>query len=507
MSRALIFAFMPLRKKDELHTLIHSLGKGEKKFFRMLSSATDGVKNYVRLFSAIEKMKVYDEQKVKRAFAGTTLAKNLASEKQYLLKQIIYSLRVFHAENSASLRVDSRIAEIEALMDKRMFNFCKRLLQKAKEEAEQNELQPQLMSIHHLSAKLAIRSGNYPYLYKTNMDALPGLRKTTQQFLEQEEMRAISYKIFSIISKEGNNPAKRIKEIDRLMKNPLLTAPPKNAMFYTMIYYYQAHNFYQYHKGNIENAYKLNQTLVQLFEKQPEKIRQNAQTYFSFLRNLSNRAYVQGRFAECYQCLTKIERLDDDYARDISTSLRTDIRINAFEIRAELLYTEGKFVELVEVCQGAGEFIQRNAGKLRIQNILFYNLFSAIAYAGIGKSREALVFVNRILNDDPLSVRQDMILFAHVLNVRIHYDLKNMELIRSTSNGILNYNNKNKLGFEATLPLHKMFIDLLKANEDKVKCKHIIGATLSEIKPLLKVYDEKRMLHITGIWDWMKAKI
>jgi hypothetical protein len=51
-----------MKPSNELHDLIKSLTKSEKRFFKLHSSLQAGDKNYLRIFDAIDKQKVYDEE-------------------------------------------------------------------------------------------------------------------------------------------------------------------------------------------------------------------------------------------------------------------------------------------------------------------------------------------------------------------------------------------------------------------------------------------------------------
>jgi hypothetical protein len=55
-----------MKPSTELHDLIKSLTKSEKRFFKLHSSLQSGDKNYLRIFDAIDKQKVYDEDAIKK---------------------------------------------------------------------------------------------------------------------------------------------------------------------------------------------------------------------------------------------------------------------------------------------------------------------------------------------------------------------------------------------------------------------------------------------------------
>ena len=84
---------------DSLFNLIKSLSKGEKQYFKKFSSIHTGKENhyYMRLYDEIEKQTengVYDEEKIKKTFAGEKFVKQLHVTKNYLFNAILRSLKV-----------------------------------------------------------------------------------------------------------------------------------------------------------------------------------------------------------------------------------------------------------------------------------------------------------------------------------------------------------------------------------------------------------------------------
>lgn len=66
-----------MKPSTELHDLIKSLTKSEKRFFKLHSALQSGPKNYLKLFEAIDKQPVYDEEEVKALFKKETFIKHL----------------------------------------------------------------------------------------------------------------------------------------------------------------------------------------------------------------------------------------------------------------------------------------------------------------------------------------------------------------------------------------------------------------------------------------------
>ena len=128
-----------MKPSTELHDLIKSLTKSEKRFFKLHSSLQAGDKNYLRIFDSIDKQKVYDEEAIKKQFANERFIKHLPSEKNHLYKLILKALRSYHAESSISGTLKQEIKNIEILYQKALYVECNKLLHRAKRIARDNE--------------------------------------------------------------------------------------------------------------------------------------------------------------------------------------------------------------------------------------------------------------------------------------------------------------------------------------------------------------------------------
>jgi hypothetical protein len=117
------------------HDLIKSLKQAshEKRFFKLHSALQSGDKNYLRIFDAIDKQKVYDEEGMKKLFAKETFIKHLPSEKNHLYKLILKALRAYHCrELVVSGMLKQEIKNIEILYQKALYVECNKLLHRAK---------------------------------------------------------------------------------------------------------------------------------------------------------------------------------------------------------------------------------------------------------------------------------------------------------------------------------------------------------------------------------------
>ena len=128
-----------MKPSTELFSLIKSLTKSEKRFFKLNSSLQSGDKNYLKIFDFIEKQKKYDEEELKDHFKNETFIKHLPSEKNHLYKLLLKSLRAYYSDRNISSQLKQEIKNVEILYKKALYKECNKFVKRAKALARKYE--------------------------------------------------------------------------------------------------------------------------------------------------------------------------------------------------------------------------------------------------------------------------------------------------------------------------------------------------------------------------------
>ncbi len=131
-----------MKKKEYLFQLIKSLNREEKRHFKLFVHKynTRRENNYLKLFNAIDKQDIYDEDALKEIFRGETFIKQLTVTKHYLQKLVIKSLQNLHYDNTVGLSVLSLHHQIAILFAKGHYDLCRDLVKKGIEISSRHEL-------------------------------------------------------------------------------------------------------------------------------------------------------------------------------------------------------------------------------------------------------------------------------------------------------------------------------------------------------------------------------
>lgn len=138
-----------MRPQNDLHSLIKSMTKAEKRHFKLSATlnSRNGSSNYLQLFDAIDKQSAYDETKLRKKFANQAFGKRFPTTKYLLTELILKELRLFNNGKTPQKELENKLEEIEILYQRGLYRQGKKLLDKAKLKATKLEMLPFLKKI------------------------------------------------------------------------------------------------------------------------------------------------------------------------------------------------------------------------------------------------------------------------------------------------------------------------------------------------------------------------
>ncbi|MEZ4950160.1 MAG: hypothetical protein R2784_12335 [Saprospiraceae bacterium] len=70
----------------------------------MFANIQEGEKNYLKLFDLVSNQEEYDEESVKEAFKGEKIVNSLHVTKNYLVKLILKSLKLYYSGQKGEIK-------------------------------------------------------------------------------------------------------------------------------------------------------------------------------------------------------------------------------------------------------------------------------------------------------------------------------------------------------------------------------------------------------------------
>ena len=128
-----------MAKVDKLFRLIKAMQTNEKIFFKKMGNmhSKSGDNNYFKLFNAIDKQEVYNEEKIIKKFKNTNLAKYFASSKKQLYNNILRSLRLYNSGKDTYGKSRQYFEDAKILMNINLFKEALKKIDQGKKLAKQ----------------------------------------------------------------------------------------------------------------------------------------------------------------------------------------------------------------------------------------------------------------------------------------------------------------------------------------------------------------------------------
>ncbi len=437
---------------DLLHQLIHSLSKTEKKYFKEFSSGH----NYIKLFDAINEQAEYDEEKLKKKFKGQVFVKNFSVAKNYLLEAILRALRNF---NSGKLMDDvsyERLQNLKLLYEKGLVSAVKKQLPKLKAFCYEYEQYARLLEV--LTFEMTFNNSQI----KTNQPVYSERLRILQVLTNITRLNQIYDELMTIATNSGYESGILNHKIEELMRHPILKEGVLCGEKDELYALWNVFFVYHYVTKNFAESYQAKRKQFELYRDNNIFLKTRPKTYLLMLGNLVSLAYnipnvKEFEFAYC-------EMLKAHYTVQGFEGLKFEQR-SAFGLL--LFKLKKNYSELDKHVKYIEENLKTHTGDITLvrEMDMYFNV--AVAFFRNSNFAEALKWLNKILNHERAEERQQVQRYARQLELLLHYELKNFELLDYKITNTQRYLSKKNLGDSFDKVLLSGFRHLIKARDKK----------------------------------------
>lgn len=495
-----------MKPSTELFSLIQSLTKSEKRFFKLNSSLQSGDKNYLKLFDYIEKYSYYNEEELKNHFKEERFIQHLPSEKNHLYKLILKSLRSYYSDQSVKSQLKQEIKNIEILYKKALYKECAKFVKRTKKTAIEYEKFYYLFELINWEKKLMeeeFEAGQFNH----NLDELI---KEETHVIEQLRNLAeyhILYSRINYVFRSGGftrNESER-KIVDEISDYHLIKG--KNTAISV-----RATSICYYIKGlcaasirDYEDALVNFRKAKAVMDKNP-RIKSDLTNRYIYTLNFLMHSYIDNNdFVNAERLINELGELSD--SKDYK-SLDAEVKIfSATHIGKMQLYNKrGDFEKTLELIPEIDEKIEKYADKLNKEKLLLFSYAKAYAYFGCSQYKTGLKLLNEVLNDNEKQLRQDVYSISRIFNLIIHFELGNYDFIEYESKSTSRFLNKHEKDYQ----IEKVFMKYIKkiAKEDFAPDKKLVfEGFYNEVEELLKDPSEQAIQEYFDVKSWVYSKL
>lgn len=491
-----------MKVTDDLFQLIKSLDQSEKRYFKVFATMHikgEDENKYVKLFDAIEKQTEYDEEEIRNKFKNEKFLNQLHVAKNYLYNNILKSLRLFHSEKNKLNEIMDILRDVQLLFDKSLFKQCRKLLDKAKKIAYTYEKHSQILAVIDWEKTLA-RTSSYT---DTDEKELMGLYKeyqeTTDNLNNINEYWKLNMKSFLLRKKKGEIRDKaELKKFNEIVNHPLLKSEDKATTFTSKTFYFNIKGLFYFTNKNFNDLLINTLKLVKLLESNP--LNKNEENYIASLYNL---LLVQIELLKYEDALITIKKLRGLETK--SPAMQARIFVTSYDTELNLYLRTGEFEKGINLVKEIESGMNNFKDKVNKESEVLFAFNISYLFFGLGQYENALKWLNDIINDKGLNIREDIQCFARILNLMVHYELKNYDLIDYTIKSTRRYlSNKNKLNkFELIILSYIRKLINAKTEDDRI---FIFGEWKKELNSISDDILEIKAYEYFDFLSWIESK-
>jgi len=413
-----------------LFDIIKSLSEEEKAIFLKSSSLQQGEKNYKKLFSYLDSVTEYNEEKIKQHFKKETFAKHLASEKNQLFHHILKSLRLQRIKERPSAAVYDKIKDVHLLYTRSLPKLANKEAEKVRFRAKEDELLYTLILLNETQLN-HINSNKYDK--EQHKIRLKELFDEKEEYLLKISVLNKYQQLYDEIEYYFNQNIlvhDRSKKhlLESFLNNPFISdlshANSKRALllatFCRLI-------CFRIIRENDKLGQELNNA-VELFQKYDFLKKEYPKMYISLYGFLARYLAITANLSKARATIDHVRELKDDkwfQTNDLQNTIFT--RLSVFNL---MFYNySGQFDKANKLLQETEQNLEQNRAQYPGHEFTTINFLMFVTNFSFKNYNKALKCLNEIVNSDFDESRQDLFRYAKLCNLIVHYELGNTDYL------------------------------------------------------------------------------
>lgn len=498
--------YTPMKPSTELFDLIKSLSKSEKRFFKLHSSLQSGDKNYLKIFDAIDRQKDYDEQALKKQFKGETFVRHFPSEKNHLYKLILKALRAYHAEGSVSGMLKQEIKNIEILYHKALYKECNKLLHRAKRVARENErfyYWFELLNWEKMLLEEAYESGQFT----KDLDALIEEERDVIERLRNLAAYHILYSKINYVFRSGGyvRTEEEHAMVEEISEHPLIKGKNTALSLRAATICYYTQGFCHWAKREWAVSLEKFERVKSILDEHPKIRRDLPKRYVRTLNYIILAEIEQHRFDEAREHIRQmrsVKSMDGFGGIDIEVQV-----FNAsFLCEMRLLDRMGEHRQALELVAPLLAGMEELGPRLHKEYEIEFHHALAVVHFGAGEVNKSLFWLNKVLNDNEPTLRQDIFTYARLFNLIVHYELGNFDLLEYIVRSTQRFLSRRQRAHEVEVLLIDHVKRLARTDDEEGRLE-LFRSLDAGLRELFKDPNEGLVLKYFDVLAWVRAHI
>lgn len=497
---------MPKQKTDDLIQLINSLTRAEKRHFRLFvrrNQASDDIL-FLQLFDVLDKSKDYDEDFILKKLPAIK-KRQLSNLKAHLYKQLLVSLRLLNRNHIEDIQIREMIDYARVLYHKGLYRQSLDMLDKVKNKTRQGKFH--ILNLEILEFEKYIEGQYITRSIEGRAEELASETTELYQLISNaNDFSNLSLQLYGLYLKVGYV---RNEKDYYFIKEFFLSNLPRIAYgelsFFGQIYYNQAHLWYYHITQDFLQAYRYAQRWVDLFHANEELKLLNVPLYLKGMHNLLGVLFNLLHYDRFMKVLDELERFPQIYDITQSNNIEGLYYLYKYIHSIKRHFIEGTFSEGTKLIPELMKIIDSDIYNWDNHREMVFYYQVACLYFGSGDNDNAIIYLNRIINQKNPDYREDIQCFARILSLIAHFEIGNALLVEYQVKSVYRFLSKMKDLHAVQREIFRFLRRLPRIREDELRNEFVV--LKDKLEKLQDDPFEKRPFLYLDIISWLRSKI
>jgi hypothetical protein len=496
---------MANHQKDFLFVLIKSLSKSEKRQFKIFASRLETSSNtkFIELFNVLDKSDSYDEKLILKN--GLIKKAQLSNLKSYLYKQILVSIRLNIPSQNIRYQLREQIDFAAILYNKGLYKQSLKILDKTKQQAIEND--EKYMAFEIVEFEKLIESQYITRSIQGRADELViQAKELNYRNTISSKLSNLSLQLYGIMLKTGFVKSdEEYNYINDYFIKHIAHLDQSKFEFREKYWFYNANLWRSFLVQDFLSCYKYAYKWVNQFYENRNMIFLNPVFFLKGNHYLLESLFMLRYKSNFKIYLNLLEETISDTRFPANDNIASLSFLYLYNNKLNYHILEGTFEESVYL-------IPEILNKIKIHNehldehheMMFYYKIACI-YFGNEKHQECIVYLEKIINNKNLIMREDLMCFSRLLCLIAHYELgKDYYLenqLKNTYKFLLKMNDLHEVQKE----IIRFLKNLSHLYPSDIK-KEFIKMRARFIELEKNTYEKRAFLYL-DIISWLESKI
>lgn len=292
--------------------------------------------------------------------------------------------------------------------------------------------------------------------------------------------------------------------VEEISEHPLIkgknTALSQRAA--TICYYTQG--FCQWAKRDWSTALEKFRRVKTILDSNPQIKADLPKRYIRTLHYIINAQIELRQLDEARTNIALMRSLPDEEGFH-GQSIASQVFVASYLSELRLLDRSGEHALAMELAAPIIEGMEALGNRLHKEHELEFYFALACAHFGAGEMNKALFWLNKVLNDNEPTLRQDIFTYARLFNLVVHYELGNYDLLEYIVRSTQRFMSKRQRAYQVEVLLIDHIKRLARANDPMVR-RELFRSLDEQLNTLFKDPNEGVVLKYFDVRSWVRSR-